>query len=202
MAKNEAEIKKVVSDDILEAVNAAAGNLKGDDFNLDAALKEAGDENSFFNPTLAQYREGLCINTHSDVARIKKVPVGRSGQKAWCIIAPAGYKKDGKVVYSQAFQFYPSTLRKQIQVTDENGDQVLDENKMPIAIPENGNATWKEARALTNPKDLLEFAMDKVFETTEILRDFGPSVFVEQADGSRKATSHRLTSVPQFNIIG
>lgn len=204
--KNNAEndLLKVIGEDVMAAVNAASENLHGVPYEtVEDALKAAGEEDSFFNPTLSQYREGLCINTHREVAKIRKVPVGNNGgRKAWCITCPAGYKKDGKIVYDQAFNFYPSTLRKQIQVTDEMGDQVLDENKQPLVVPVKGNPVWEAARNIQDPKALLNYAMDKVFETAEILRDFGPSVFVDQKDGSRKATSHKLTSVPQFNIIG
>jgi hypothetical protein len=201
--KKTEDLLKIVGDEVMEAVNAASGNLKGESFEtVEAALEAAGNEDAFFNPTLSQYREGLCINTHREVAKIKKVPVGQSGRKAWCITCPAGYKKDGKIVYNQAFNFYPSTLRKQIQVTDEMGDQVLDENKQPVVVDGAGNPTWDKARAIGNPEDLLKFALDKVFQTSEIKRDFGPSVFVEQKDGSRKATAHKLTSVPLFNVIG
>lgn len=200
----ENDLLKVVGDEVMNAVNAASGDLKGDSFEtVEAALEAAGGEDPFFNPTLSQYREGLCINTHREVAKIKKVPVGSSSRKAWVITCPAGYKKDGKVVYSQAFNFYPSTLRKQIQVTDEFGDPVLDENMTPVVRPaKTTNSVWNEARGLTKPEDLLEFALDKVFETSEIIRDFGPSVFVKQKDDSNKATSHKLTSVPMFNVIG
>jgi hypothetical protein len=202
--KNNAEdLLKIVGDEVMEAVNAASGNLKGESFEtVEAALEAAGNEDAFFNPTLSQYREGLCINTHREVAKIKKVPVGQSGRKAWCITCPAGYKKNGTIVYNQAFNFYPSTLRKQIQVTDEMGDQVLDENKQPLVVPAVGNQVWTAAREIQDPKALLNYALDKIFETSEILRDFGPSVFVDQKDGSRKATAHKLTSVPQFNVIG
>lgn len=201
--ENDDQLVKVVSDEIMAAVAAASGNLKGESFDtVEAALESAGKEDPFFNPTLSQFREGLIINTRRSVAKIKKVPVGTSGRKAWCITCPAGYRQGDKIVYSQAFNFYPSSLRKQIQVTDEMGDQVLDERNQPVVKPLVGNQVWEKARAIQDPKELLNYAIDKVFETTEIIRDFGPSVFVEQKDGSRKATSHRLTSVPQFNIIG
>lgn len=198
------DLQKIVSDEILAAIAVASDGLKGEPFNtVEDALEAAGAEDAFFNPTLSQYREGLCINTHREFAKIKRVTVGNSGsRKAWCITCPAGYKKGDQVVYNQVFNFYPSTLRKQIQVTDELGDAVLDENKQPIVVPAVGNATWNKAREIKDPKALLNFAVDKVFETTEILRDFGPSVYVDQKDGSRKATSHKLTSVPQFAIIG
>lgn len=203
VSDDDQELVKKVSDEVMAAVAAAAGNLKGESFDtVEAALESAGKEDPFFNPTLSQFREGLIINTHRDVAKIKKVPVGTSGRKAWCITCPAGYRSGDTVVYSQAFNFYPSSLRKQIQVTDEMGDQVLDEHNQPVLKPLVGNQVWEKARAIQDPKELLNYAIDKVFETTEIIRDFGPSVFVEQRDGSRKATSHKLTSVPQFNIIG
>lgn len=202
-AKKEDDLLKIVGDEVMAAVAAASGNLKGDPFKtVEDAIKAAGEDDPFFNPTLSQFREGLCINTYRDVAKIKRVKVGNSDRKAWCITCPAGYMKDGKVVYNQAFNFYPSTLRKQIQVTDEMGDQVLNEKKEPIYVDGKGNQVWDAARAITNSEDLLKFALDKVFQTSEIKRDFGPSVFVDQRDGSRKATAHKLTSVPLFNVIG
>jgi len=197
------DLLKIVGDEVMAAVAAASGDLKGESFEtVEDAIKAAGADDPFFNPTLSQYREGLCINTHREVARIKKVKVGNSDRKAWCITCPAGYMKDGKIVYNQAFNFYPTTLRKQIQVTDEMGDQVLNEKKEPVYVDGRGNQVWDKARSITNSEDLLEFALDKVFQTSEIKRDFGPSVFVDQKDGSRKATAHKLTSVPLFNIIG
>lgn len=197
------EMQKLISEDLVSAIAAASGNLKGDAFDsFEAAVKDAEDnEDEFFNPTLSQYKEGLCINTDRRYAKIKKAKVGNSTRKAWCITCPAGYRKDGKIVYSQVFNFFPSTLRKTIQVTDENGDQVLDEKMQPIVRDGKENATWRAAQALTNSKDLLNFAIDKIFETSEIQRDFGPAVFVKQADDSRRATGHKLTSLPLFNVV-
>ena len=204
MAKETKDLVKEIGEDIMSAIAAASGNLKGDDYqSVDEALKtveNGGDQ--FFNPTLSQYKEGLVINTNRDVVKMKKVAVGTGTRKAWCITAPAGYMRDGQVIYNQAFNMYPSTLRKTIQVTDEIGDQVLDENKTPVVIDGSGNACWEAAHACGDEKALLEYALDKVFKVSEIRRDFGPSVFVSQADGSRKATGHKLTSLPLFSIIG
>ena len=203
MAKE--NLQKTIDENVISAVKVAAGQLKGDNFgSFDEALKtvETGGD-QFFNPTLSQYKEGMVINTNREVAKFNKVKVGTSDRKAWCITCPAGYQQvDGSIVYNQAFNLYPSTLRKQIQVTDEMGDQVLDENKQPKIVDGTGNSVWEGARACGDEKSLLEYAVDKVFKVSEIKRDFGPSVFVSQADGSRKATSHKLTSLPLFNVIG
>ena len=207
-ANNEApvvELEKVVGDDVIAAVLAASGNLKGESYDsLDAAKAAAGEEDDFFNPTLSQYREGLCINTDRTLCKIKRVSLPNSSRKAWVITCPAGYKKDGKIVYSQAFNMYPSTLRKVIQRTDDLGNPVLGEDMQPITTEAltASNQVWAAAHACSGSDELLEFAMDKVYETIQIIRDFGPSVFVKQLDGSRKATSHKLTSVPLFNVIG
>ena len=198
----ENDLLKIVGDEVMAAVNAASGDLKGDSFEtVEDALKAAGSDDPFFNPTLSQYREGLCINTHREVAKIKKVAVGNSTRKAWCITCPAGYQKGDKIVYDQAFNFYPSTLRKTIQVTDEVGDPMLDESKTPIVIDGSGNQIWEGARACNGPDELLEYAIDKVLKVTDIKRDFGPVGFVEK-NGVNRATGHKITSLPLFDQIG
>lgn len=196
------ELLKLITDEVKQLLDTADSNLKGESFDtIEAALSAAEADDPYFNPTLSQYREGLCFTTNRNVSRVKKVPVGKGNRKAWCIICPAGYKKDGKVNYTQAFYFYPSTLRKQIQRTDEVGDPILDENMKPIMVPADNtsNQVWREARAITDSRKLLEYALDHDYECSEIIRDFGPSVFVQQEDGTNKAKSHKLTSVPMFN---
>lgn len=201
--KNAEELQKTVSDSVVAAIVAASGNLGGTSFeSIDKALESAAKDDPFFNPTLAQYREGMIISTDSSFAKIRKVPVGRGNNEAWCITGAVGRRKaDGTIEFTGAFNMYPSTLRKQIPVTDENGDQVLNEKKEPMIIDGAGNPVWEAARACQGPEELLKYAMDKTFEVSAIKRDFGPAVFVDQLDGSRKATSHRLTSLPLFNLI-
>lgn len=195
------EMEKSFSDSVLNAIEAAAGGLKGDSFSFEEALTKASGEQSFFNPTLSQYKEGMILNTDESVCKIKKTPVVSGGREAWVIVCPCGHREGADIVYDKAFNFYPSTLRKTIQVTDENGDAVLDENKQPKVVSAD-NAVFQAAQACDGPKALLNYAMNKVFEVGTIKRDFGPSVFVKMADGSNKATSHKLTSVPSFSIIG
>lgn len=197
------DLQKIVDESVINAVAAASGNLKGDSYDsFEAALEIAKKDNvSFFNPTLSQYKEGLVINTNRDVAKIKRVPVGTRGNKAWCITCPAGYQKGNEIVYDQAFNFYPSTLRKTIQVTDEVGDPMLDESKTPIVIDGSGNQIWEGARACNGPDELLEYAIDKVLKVTDIKRDFGPVGFVEK-NGVNRATGHKITSLPLFDQIG
>jgi hypothetical protein len=194
------EMEKSFSNSVLDAIESAAGGLKGDSFSLEEALTKASGEQSFFNPTLSQYKEGMILNTDESVCKIKKTPVGGS-RDAWVIVCPCGHREGAEIVYDKAFNFYPSTLRKTIQVTDENGDAVLDENKQPKVVSAD-NAVFQAAQACTTPKELINYAMNKVFEVGTIKRDFGPSVFVKMADGSNKATSHKLTSAPSFSIIG
>jgi hypothetical protein len=197
------DLQKIVDESVINAVAAASGNLKGDSYDsFEAALEIAKKDNvSFFNPTLSQYKEGLVINTNRDVAKIKRVPVGTRGNKAWCITCPAGYQKGDEIIYDQAFNFYPSTLRKTIQVTDEVGDPMLDETKTPIVVDGSGNQVWEGARACNGPDELLEYAIDKVLKVTDIKRDFGPVGFVEK-NGVNRATGHKITSLPLFDLIG
>lgn len=201
-AQNEQEeMEKSFSDSVLDAIEAAAGGLNGNLFSFEEALNQAGKEQSFFNPTLSQYKEGMILNTDESVCKIKKVSVGTGTREAWVIVCPCGHREGSEIVYDKAFNFYPSTLRKTIQVTDENGDAVLDENKQPKIVSAD-NAVFQAAQACDGPKALLNYAMNKVFEVGKIKRDFGPSVFVKMADNSNKATSHKLTSAPSFSIIG
>lgn len=194
------ELQKMFEDNILDAVKAASQDVKGDVYSdVEAALKAAGGDDPFFNPTLSQYREGMVLNTDRNVVKIKKAKVGRRG--AWVITCPCGKLVDNKPVYTGAFNMYPSTLRKQIQVTDEYGNPTLDENKQPVVIDGKGNEVWDAARACATPSELLEYALDKIYVVDHITRDFGPAVFVEQADKSLKATSHKLTALPIFNLI-
>lgn len=199
--KNKEQVApKIITDDVIAAITAAANGLKGDEMSLADALAKAGKEDNFFNPTLSQYREGMVLNTDPSVCKIKKVSVGNSGREAWVIVCPVGHMEDGKPVYDRAFNLYPSTLRKNILVTDEVGDPVLDENKQQIQINAN-NAVYEAAQACTGPKQLLEYAMGKVFVVDKIYRDFGPAGFVDR-NGVNKATAHKLTSAPAFRIIG
>lgn len=199
------EFVKSYDDSVIAAIKAASEGLKGDPFESLEKAKESAGGDEFFNPTLSQYKEGMYINTDESVARIKKVAVGRTGsRKAWCISCPVGYKDavSGEIKYNGAFNFYPSTLRKTIQVTDEMGDPVLDENKQPVVRENKDNAVYQAARACTNAAQLLDYAMNKVFRVSGITRDFGPSVFVAMKDGSNKATGHKITSMPSFEIVG
>lgn len=191
---------KTISDAVVAAIVAAADGLKGDEMSFTDALAKAGKEDNFFNPTLSQYREGMVLNTNQNLCRIKKVSVGTSGREAWVIVCPVGHLEEGKPVYDAAFNLYPSTLRKNILVTDEVGDPVLDENKQQIQVNA-GNAVYEAAQACAGPKQLLEYTMNKIFVVDKIYRDFGPAGFVER-NGLNKATTHKLTSAPAFRIIG
>lgn len=194
------ELQKTFEDNVLDAIKAASQDVKGDVYpDVEAALKAAGGDDPFFNPTLSQYREGMVLNTDRNVVKIKKAKVGRRG--AWVITCPCGKLVDNKPVYTGAFNMYPSTLRKQIQVTDEYGNPTLDENKQPVVIDGKGNEVWDAARACATPAELLKYTLNKIYVVDHIIRDFGPAVFVEQADKSLKATSHKLTALPIFNLI-
>lgn len=199
--KNQEQVApKTITDDVIDAITAAANGLKGDEMSFADALTKAGKEDNFFNPTLSQYREGMVLNTDPANCKIKKVAVGTSGRQAWVVVCPVGHMEGDKVVYDAAFNLYPSTLRKNIQRTDEMGEPVVDEHNKPIETNA-ANAVYEAARACSGPKELLEYTMGKVFIVDEIKRDFGPAGFVER-NGVNKATTRKLTSAPVFRIIG
>jgi len=198
------DLQKIVGEEVLAAVSAAADTIRGESFStVEDAMKSAGQEDDFFNPTLSQYKEGLIINTDRRLVKIKRATIRNSSRKAWVIVAPAGYRKGNKVVYSQAFNFYPSTLRKSITRTNDVGEPVLDKNNNPISSDSKAsqNPVWKGAHACANAEELLNYALDKRFEVIELYRDFGPSLFTTQPDGSMVPRGHKLTTLPLFNAF-
>jgi hypothetical protein len=196
------DLQKIVGEEVLAAVSAAADTIRGESFStVEDAMKSAGQEDDFFNPTLSQYKEGLIINTDRRLVKIKRAIIRNSSRKAWVIVAPAGYRRGNEIVYSQAFNFYPSTLRKSITRTNDVGEPVLDKNNNPISSDSKAsqNPVWKGAHACANAEELLNYALDKHFEVIELYRDFGPSLFTTQPDGSMVPRGHKLTTLPLFN---
>lgn len=198
------DLQKIVGEEVLAAVSAAADTIRGESFStVEDAMKSAGQEDDFFNPTLSQYKEGLIINTDRRLVKIKRATIRNSSRKAWVIVAPAGYRRGNEIIYSQAFNFYPSTLRKSITRTNEVGEPVLDNNRQPITSDSKAstNTVWKGAHACANAEELLNYALDKRFEVIELYRDFGPSLFTTQPDGSMVPRGHKLTTLPLFNAF-
>jgi len=198
------DLQKIVGEEVLAAVSAAADTIRGESFStVEDAMKSAGQEDDFFNPTLSQYKEGLIINTDRRLVKIKRAIIRNSSRKAWVIVAPAGYRRGNEIVYSQAFNFYPSTLRKSITRTNDVGEPVLDKNNNPISSDSKAsqNPVWKGAHACANAEELLNYALDKHFEVIELYRDFGPSLFTTQPDGSMVPRGHKLTTLPLFNAF-
>jgi len=198
------DLQKIVGEEVLAAVSAAADTIRGESFStVEDAMKSAGQEDDFFNPTLSQYKEGLIINTDRRLVKIKRAIIRNSSRKAWVIVAPAGYRRGNEIVYSQAFNFYPSTLRKSITRTNDVGEPVLDKHNNPISSDSKAsqNPVWKGAHACANAEELLNYALDKHFEVIELYRDFGPSLFTTQPDGSMVPRGHKLTTLPLFNAF-
>jgi len=195
-------LQKVISDDVAQLIKDTLQGIKGQEFATVAeAVNAAGGDDPFFNPTLSQYKKDMYLYFDPANMGIKKVPVGNSDTKAWALIVPAGQldHNTNKVVLNRVFQAFLNTFRKQILVTDELGDQVLDENMAPVIKDGKGNEIWEEARKCTNSADLMKYVSNLgLTKVNDIIRDFGPSIFVKQQDGSRKATSHRITSLPLF----
>lgn len=195
-------LQKVISDDVAQLIKDTLNSIKGQEFTTIAeAVSAAGGDDPFFNPTLSQYKKDMYLYFDPANMGIKKVPVGKSGTKAWALVVPAGHYDQHmkKVVLDRVFQAFLNTFRKQILVTDELGDQVLDENREPVIRDGKGNNIWEEARKCGNSADLMEYVSNLgLTKVDDIVRDFGPSVFVPQQDGTRKATSHKMTSLPLF----
>ena len=198
---------KVISENIEALIVSTSQNLKGElvGDSLSAAvekLKNDTNRRSFFDPSLSQYKEQLVLYFEPSACKVREVPVGRGTNTAIVITCPAGMRQpDGTVNFDRVFNAYVSTFRKSIQVTDEVGDPVLDENRQPKVVDGYKNAVWARMHACHNEAEVISELLGKKMLCTKIMRDFGPAVFVEQADGSRKATSHRMTALPLFEEI-
>ena len=206
-AANEIE-KVVVSESVVDAINAASSGLAGGELLGEGTLASAAeavgnsDRGNFFDPTLSQYHENLCVYFDPQNSRVREVPVGKSGSTAIVVTVPAGMMQaDGKVVYNRPFNAYISTFRKQIQLTDEVGEPVLDERMVPQVIDGGTNAVWQEMRNTHNESELLAALSGRAFRCSSIKRGYGPSNFVTLGDGSRKAQGHKLTSLPLFEEL-
>ena len=199
---------KELSESVIAAIKAASEGLQGSKSaialgeTLPDSIKELPP---FFNPTLSQYVKGLALDFSSPECLLRVVEVGRTDRSALVITCPAGMAtashKAEDVEWDRAFNAYISTFRKRIQVTDEMGDPVLNENKEPVIVEGKGNAIWEAAQACADASELINFLKGKRLYVQDIKRNFGPAVFVQQPDGSNKATSHKMTSLPLFGEL-
>lgn len=201
-APEAAVAEKVVSEQVTKALIAASdeldGSVIGDGKILSAAQAEKIlSKGNFFDPSLSQYVEGLVLWFSGEYARVKDVPVGKSGSTATVITVPAGHlDANGEPVFDKVFNVYESTLRKIINVADENGEPVLDEDNNPITISGAGNSFWEEMRGYKNEGQVLGAINNRIIECKKVLRGFGPSDYV-----NGKPTGHKLTSLPLFREI-
>jgi len=204
------EIEKImVSSSVVDAINAASSGLAGGELQGNGTLEDAAkvigedpNRGNFFDPSLSQYHENLCIYFDPENSRVRSVPVGKSGATALVVTVPAGLMQaDNTVVYNRPFNAYVSTFRKTIQLTDEVGEPVLDENMIPQVVDGKTNAVWEEMHATHNESELLRALTGRAFCCKKIKRGYGPSNFVTLSDGSRKAQGHKLTSLPLFEEI-
>ncbi len=205
-APAEEAIEKIVSDDVVAAITAAANGLTGQAVGngtlagAAAAVLAAGGGN-FIDPSLSQYKEGLVLYFDPETSVVKEVEVGNAGNKAYCVTVPAGMaRQDNTVEFTKAFNAYVSTFRKEIRVHDENGEPCLKPNKEPMTVGGDTNAVWQEMRGYHSVSEMLEAMSGRKFKCVKILRDFGPSNYVGAA-GERRPTGHRLTSLPLFEEI-
>lgn len=197
----ELQLQKIISESVEAAIEEAAGDNDAPVMSLAEARAAAKGEDDFFNPTLSQFKEGMVINTNETLCKIKRVPVGKQGNSAWRMTCPCGRRNpDGTIEYTGAFHFFPSSLRKVIMVTDENGEPTLDDKMQQEEIKAD-NEVWRAARACKNSSELLDYASNKIFLVGQIKRGFGPSGFME-INGVNRPTGHKLTSAPSFSIIG
>lgn len=197
--EGEAVGKKLISASLADEVKKASEGLKGNSYGGITAAKEkiksaitAGDRPKFFDPSLSQYKEGMYLYFDPE-APVREVPVGKTGRTAIVATVVAGSMIGGELIFNKPFNFYPTTARKQIQVTEADGEPTLDENKNQILVPKVGNPIWEKCRGMEDEADILEYFSGKTVKVTKVLRDFGPSDFVDN-----RPTSHKLTGVPQF----
>lgn len=205
-APAEEAIEKVVGDEVIAAITRASNGLTGQnvgDGSLDGAAQAvlAAGGGQFIDPSLSQYKEGLVLYFDPEHSIVKEVEVGRNGNTAYCVTVPAGMAQpDNSVVFNKAFNAYVSTFRKEIRVHDENGEPVLGPNNNPVVVDGGTNQVWNEMRSYGSVSQMLGGMSGRKFKCVKILRNFGPSNYVG-AEGERRPTGHRLTSLPLFEEI-
>jgi len=206
-APAEEAIEKVIGQDVIDAITVASNGLTGQnvgDGSLDGAAQAvlAAGGGQFIDPSLSQYKEGLVLYFDPEHSIVKEVEVGRSGNnKAYCVTVPAGMAQpDNSVIFNKAFNAYVSTFRKEIRVHDENGEPVLDAKNNPVTVGGETNAVWNEMRSYGSVSQMLGAMSGRKFKCVKVIRNFGPSNYVG-AEGERRPTGHRLTSLPLFEEI-
>ena len=206
-APAEEAIEKVIGQDVIDAITVASNGLTGQnvgDGSLDGAAQAvlAAGGGQFIDPSLSQYKEGLVLYFDPEHSIVKEVEVGRNGNNtAYCVTVPAGMAQpDNSVIFNKAFNAYVSTFRKEIRVHDENGEPVLDAKNNPVTVGGDTNAVWNEMRSYGSVSQMLGAMSGRKFKCVKVLRNFGPSNYVG-AEGERRPTGHRLTSLPLFEEI-
>jgi hypothetical protein len=206
-APAEEAIEKVIGQDVIDAITVASNGLVGQsvgDGSLDGAAQAvlSAGGGKFIDPSLSQYKEGLVLYFDPEHSIVKEVEVGRNGNNtAYCVTVPAGMAQpDNSVIFNKAFNAYVSTFRKEIRVHDENGEPVLDAKNNPVTVGGDTNAVWNEMRSYGSVSQMLGAMSGRKFKCVKVLRNFGPSNYVG-AEGERRPTGHRLTSLPLFEEI-
>lgn len=180
----------VISQAVKDAIKKASDNIKdaqsaGTMNNLDAS--KMGMRPKFFDPSLSQYKEGMYLYFGDDCP-VKEVPVGTQGNSAIVVTVAAGMTPDR---LEKPFNVYVTTLRKTIRVTDADGEPHLDNNKNQVEVTGAGNAIWDACNACSDEGEVLNYMRGKRVKVSKILKEFGPSKFVDGVP-----TAHKLTSLP------
>lgn len=182
----------IISQAVKDAIKKASDNIKdaqsaGTMSNLDAS--KMGMRPKFFDPSLSQYKKDMYLYFGDDCP-VKEVPVGTQGNSAIVVTVAAGMAPDQ---LDKPFNVYVTTLRKTIRVTEADGEPHLDTNKNQVEITGKGNAIWEACSACQDEGEVLNYMRGKRVKVKDILKEFGPSKFVDGVP-----TAHRLTSLPLF----
>lgn len=133
----------------------------------------------------------LCI----DIQGYRDVKVGNSDSTAPMLLCKS-ILANGTVYVKQ---LYLSTLRKSINVYDEEGEQVL-VNGAPSVVNGRGNSLWESAQACFDAASLLKLLLNedgtgKVLKVVDVKRAYGPKF------ENRTIVGRRLTSLPLFQVF-
>lgn len=144
-------------------------------------------------------QQGDCLFFDPDKVKVGIVEIGING--ATVMLVPYGViDAQKKPVLKGIKQIYLSQFTKTIRVTDSQGDPVLDPNGNPVIKDGHGNAIWDAMTALSNERERLEFLRNKVLKVSKVIRDFGPSGYVEIGN-ARVPKAHRLTTLYLFEEV-
>lgn len=190
--------EKVIQTESLDGLLLAAQkavNTDAQGFRPMGEVEETLKGKSIVDTTLAQFIPGMVLYFDPEKIKVAQAKVGLRGNTATVVSVPAGSYNDGKLTLNRAFNAYLSSFRKEIRVTDPNGEPVLLPNGDVETINGKGNRIWEALQRCRSDWEILSYLSGKAIRIAEVKKGYGPSNFME-IGGTYVPKGHRRTSLP------